>query len=209
MKYQTALLHEILNEVREQKRSIKKEENNQGKAYNIEKFYADAPAGDENEKGLKEVVLNIDLSSHEWDKFQRQPFYQELMRYLNNSEERMIFYLCDGKKEDCPRTHCYKTEAGGCRHTSDINHAINFKKRKYQAGLYSERKSVLKKTKWIKQLQYIFRHQDYILKNNNQRKERRKWDLQELKKEKRKKHKKSTSWLPTRRDLKDVLRKLA
>lgn len=103
MKYQTALLHEILNEVREQKRSIKKEENNQGKAYNIEKFYADAPAGDENEKGLKEVVLNIDLSSHEWDKFQRQPFYQELMRYLNNSEERMIFYLCDGKKRRLPK----------------------------------------------------------------------------------------------------------
>ena len=135
MKYQTALLHEILNEVREQKRSIKEEGNNQGKAYSIEKFYADAPFGDESEKGLKEVTININLSNYEWDKFQRQQFYKELMQYLNNSEERMIFYLCDGEKEDCPRTHCYKNRTGDCKRTSDINHAINFEKKKIPGGV--------------------------------------------------------------------------
>lgn len=104
------------------------------KAYGIEKFYADTPVGDESEKGLKEVVLKINLSNHEWDKFQRQPFYQELMGYLNHQEERVIWYLCDGEKEDCPRTHCYKTEVDGCRYTSDINHAANFKKKETQKG---------------------------------------------------------------------------
>ncbi len=36
-----------------------------------------------------------------------------------------ILYLCDRKKEDCPKTHCSKEY---CSHTSDINHAVNFNK---------------------------------------------------------------------------------
>ncbi len=39
-----------------------------------------------------------------------------------------IFYLCDGQKEDCPRKFCYKND-GICKHTTDINHAMNFKRK--------------------------------------------------------------------------------
>ena len=39
-----------------------------------------------------------------------------------------IFYLCDGQKEDCPRKFCYKN-GGICKHTTDINHAMNFKRK--------------------------------------------------------------------------------
>lgn len=38
-----------------------------------------------------------------------------------------VFYLCDGRKDDCSKGHCYKDMCGtGCRHTSDIWHAENF-----------------------------------------------------------------------------------
>ena len=40
--------------------------------------------------------------------------------------ERRIWYLCDGEKPDCKKTFCYK-KGGICRHTKDIQHAINFK----------------------------------------------------------------------------------
>lgn len=41
-----------------------------------------------------------------------------------------IFYLCDGNKQECKKRNCYKTtgaSVGVCRHTTDINHAMNFK----------------------------------------------------------------------------------
>ncbi len=36
-------------------------------------------------------------------------------------------YLCDGKVENCKKDNCYQ-RGGECRHTSNIEHAINFKK---------------------------------------------------------------------------------
>ncbi len=42
-----------------------------------------------------------------------------------------IFYLCDGEVESCRKCTCYKTRPDyeyRCEYTSDINHAINFKK---------------------------------------------------------------------------------
>ena len=43
--------------------------------------------------------------------------------------EKRIWYLCDGEKPDCPKTHCYKnTDVEPCRHTRDIDHAANFTK---------------------------------------------------------------------------------
>lgn len=42
---------------------------------------------------------------------------------------KKIWYLCDGKKKDCKKDLCYKNTNGGpCRHTSDVEHAINFRK---------------------------------------------------------------------------------
>lgn len=39
--------------------------------------------------------------------------------------EQRVFYLCDGKKEDCKRRNCYQN-GGECKHTEDIEHAKNF-----------------------------------------------------------------------------------
>lgn len=44
-----------------------------------------------------------------------------------------IFYICDGEKPGCRKERCYKngkTKEETCMHTSDINHALNFKKMK-------------------------------------------------------------------------------
>lgn len=43
--------------------------------------------------------------------------------------KKEIWYLCDGEKPDCKKTYCYKNVKGeACCHTSDIDHAVNFKK---------------------------------------------------------------------------------
>ena len=43
--------------------------------------------------------------------------------------DKTILFLCDGEKEDCRRTHCYKnTNDEPCKRTTDINHAKNFEK---------------------------------------------------------------------------------
>lgn len=43
--------------------------------------------------------------------------------------DNKIYFLCDGEKEDCKRTYCYKnTNDEPCKRTSDINHAKNFEK---------------------------------------------------------------------------------
>lgn len=54
--------------------------------------------------------------------------------------EQRVFYLCDGKKEDCKRTNCYK-DGGECEHTEDIEHAKNF----HRDGIDSEKSSFFEK----------------------------------------------------------------
>lgn len=42
-----------------------------------------------------------------------------------------IFYICDGKKPGCRKIDCYKSSKitqTTCMYTSDISHALNFKK---------------------------------------------------------------------------------
>ena len=49
------------------------------------------------------------------------------------------FYLCDGKSENCKKRCCYK-KWGDCRHTSDINHALNFERKgRYKNGSFYEK----------------------------------------------------------------------
>ena len=55
------------------------------KAYSIEKLYADCPSAGE-ESDPVEVQLKISLGFSDWCKFQAQPFYQKLIRYLDNVE---------------------------------------------------------------------------------------------------------------------------
>ena len=43
--------------------------------------------------------------------------------------DNTILFLCDGEKEDCKKTYCYKnTDDEPCKRTADINHAKNFEK---------------------------------------------------------------------------------
>ena len=41
--------------------------------------------------------------------------------------DKKIFYLCDGEVPECEKTDCHKS-GGGCKHTSNIKHAVNFRK---------------------------------------------------------------------------------
>ena len=56
--------------------------------------------------------------------------------------ERSIMYLCDGEREGCKKTTCYKTVGNvedACKHTTDVNHAKNFHQRcKKSAVLWEE-----------------------------------------------------------------------
>lgn len=54
------------------------------KAYRIEKLYADTGVNDDDKKGLTEVRLEVSLAASDWYKFQSQPFYREMLRYLDN-----------------------------------------------------------------------------------------------------------------------------
>ena len=60
------------------------------KAYRIEKLYADAIINDDDKKGLTEVRLEVSLMAADWYKFQSQPFYQEMLRYLDNVKIQKI-----------------------------------------------------------------------------------------------------------------------
>lgn len=55
-------------------------------------------------------------------------------------KEKRIWYLCDGEKEGCKKRYCYKnTKENPCRHTKDINHAMNFNKKIYgRSEVYKE-----------------------------------------------------------------------
>lgn len=66
------------------------------KAYSIEKLYADCPSAGE-ESDPVEVQLKISLGFSDWCKFQAQPFYQKLIRYLDNVEIPKALTLMCGK----------------------------------------------------------------------------------------------------------------
>ena len=78
---------------------------NQEEVYIIHKWYADAPASGRDsaevtreEDGLVGLELRIFLSSFDWCKFQEQPFYPELIQYLDSLRiQKEEEYLRGGK----------------------------------------------------------------------------------------------------------------
>lgn len=46
---------------------------------------------------------------------------------MNTKSTPKVMYLCDGQIDSC--THCFHKGMGECRHTSNIEHAANFKRR--------------------------------------------------------------------------------
>ena len=50
--------------------------------------------------------------------------------------ETKIMYLCDGQIDSC--THCFHKGMGECRHTSNIEHAVNFKRRHPKSEVWWE-----------------------------------------------------------------------
>ena len=57
------------------------------KPYTIDKIYADAQITPEGITGVVEAELRICLKGGEFEKFQKQPFYTEMIGYLNNIEK--------------------------------------------------------------------------------------------------------------------------
>lgn len=57
------------------------------KPYTIEKIYADAQITPEGVTGVVESELRIYLKGGEFEKFQKQPFYTEMIKYLDNIEK--------------------------------------------------------------------------------------------------------------------------
>lgn len=57
---------------------------------------------------------------------------------MNRTERKAVYYLCDGKVENCDKTMCYlrKPLPESCHRTSDIRHAVNFE---YVANSYREK----------------------------------------------------------------------
>ena len=56
------------------------------KPYTIDKIYADAQITPEGITGVVEAELRICLKGGEFEKFQKQPFYTEMIEYLENIE---------------------------------------------------------------------------------------------------------------------------
>ena len=54
------------------------------KPYTVEKIYADAQITPEGITGVVESELRICLKGGEFEKFQKQPFYTEMIEYLDN-----------------------------------------------------------------------------------------------------------------------------
>lgn len=81
-----------------------------------------------------------------------------------------IYYLCDGEKEDCRKRICYKTTGDyehGCKRTSDIRHAKNFRKNyeNVPSAAYREQETApicgaVRKImrSWIKMKEYLSHH---------------------------------------------------
>lgn len=57
------------------------------KPYTIDKIYADAQITPEGITGVVEAELRICLKGGEFEKFQKQPFYTEMIEYLENIEK--------------------------------------------------------------------------------------------------------------------------
>lgn len=54
--------------------------------YCVSKLYANHSICGDEECSLQEVELKIWLEASDWYKFQAQPFYRELIQYLDNLE---------------------------------------------------------------------------------------------------------------------------
>ena len=93
----------------------------------------------ESKKEKKRVNINPDSLIGREIKYQTAILYEILQETKEQTKllrsdmrEKTIWYLCDGEKEDCKKRRCYKnTKENPCRHTKDINHAVNFKKKIY------------------------------------------------------------------------------
>lgn len=57
------------------------------KAYSIEKLYADVGGTYDDTTEIVEAELKICLKGNEWNEFRSQPFYLELIQYLDNLRE--------------------------------------------------------------------------------------------------------------------------
>lgn len=84
----------------------------------------------ELEKNINEITFEIRVRNVKRGEYLRDSLINKMHEDAGNIKlnNRKILYLCDGEVPECDNTNCaLKTSDGFCRHTSDINHAVNFK----------------------------------------------------------------------------------
>lgn len=57
-----------------------------------------------------------------------------------DQQKKKVLFLCNGEKEGCNKKYCYKnTSDNPCRHTSDIESALNFSvEKRGEKAVYTE-----------------------------------------------------------------------
>lgn len=78
------------------------------KAYSIEKLYADAGGAFDDVVEIVEAELKICLIGNEWNEFCSQPFYPELIQYLDSMRESEK--LPDAKIQNKENEKLWKSE---------------------------------------------------------------------------------------------------
>lgn len=100
-----------------------------------------------SKKEKKRVNINPDSLIGREIKYQTAILYEILQETKEQTKllrsdmrEKTIWYLCDGEKEDCKKRRCYKnTKENPYRHTKDISHAVNFRKKNIWQNNKSQR----------------------------------------------------------------------
>lgn len=113
----------------------------------ISEIYEIIKAGSADYKKIEKNIKRI-TNEIRWEKYQLgNALKSALLDKMHEDvgdirpNNRKILYLCDGEVPECEKTHCsLKTPDGWCRHTSDINHAVNFKDFMEKPGVVVEGK---------------------------------------------------------------------
>ncbi len=110
------------------------------KAYSIEKLYADAGGAFDDISEIVEAELKICLKGNEWNEFRSQPFYPELIQYLDSLRESEK--LPDAKIQNKANENLWKSEKSENKGNNKEAKVIKIRLHGY--------KKILKKVKKLK-----------------------------------------------------------
>ena len=65
-----------------------------------------------------------------------------------------VFYLCNGKREECGKRGCY-INGGICKHTTDVRYAKNFHKKCLRSAYWENETASEEKTQFRKGIRTV------------------------------------------------------